>query len=193
MIYIDPDGNKIVFAKNVSKKFKSQFKEAIQYLNNNKIGSTAAKLEKSKIVYTITEGNSGYQSSFNTKTKTITWSPSDGLLNPETGTVISPTTILNHELGHADNYDKAMQSLEAAKQYNENNRKDASNPYGSKEEQSVITGIEQKTAKALGEIKEGEVTRINHGGIPVPTEGVTSNKIHAVEITAPKPIPATEY
>ena len=37
----------------------------------------------------------------------------------------------------------------------------------------VITGSEQKTARANGEINQKQVTRRNHGGKSVITEGVT--------------------
>ncbi len=50
--------------------------------------------------------------------------------------------------------------------------------YGTNEEERVITGSEQKTAKANGEISEGQVTRTNHGGHAVVTDGVTSNKVN---------------
>ena len=52
---------------------------------------------------------------------------------------------------------------------------DSNNPYDKEDERKVITVIEQRTAKLLGEIKEGEVTRENHKGKLVPVEGPTSN------------------
>lgn len=45
------------------------------------------------------------------------------------------------------------------------------------EEKRVITGSEQKTALANGEIKRGQVTRTNHKGYTVFTIGPTSNII----------------
>lgn len=45
----------------------------------------------------------------------------------------------------------------------------------------VITGSEQKTVRANGEINQKQVTRRNHGGKSVITEGVTSNKINEVK------------
>ena len=50
----------------------------------------------------------------------------------------------------------------------------ANEQYGSNEEKRVIEGSEQNTAKALEEIKEGEVTRVDHLGIGYNTEGPTS-------------------
>ena len=43
-------------------------------------------------------------------------------------------------------------------------------------DEKIITGSEQKTAKALKEIKRNQVTRTNHKGTPVTTKGPTSNK-----------------
>jgi hypothetical protein len=133
-------------------------------------------------VYYITEGQSRAGSIFSTKTKTITWSPKDGLYSPETGKIISPTTILNHELGHADNFDQAIQNG-TTNQFYLDAEYNPTNQYGSIEEQNVITGIEQRTARALGEINANEVTRKSHGGILVPTEGVNSNIIKGVIVT----------
>ena len=48
--------------------------------------------------------------------------------------------------------------------------------YGDAEERRVIEGSEQTTAKKLGEIKEGEITRKNHRGIKYRTVGPTSTK-----------------
>lgn len=58
--------------------------------------------------------------------------------------------------------------------------------YKNAEEKRVITGSEQKTAKKLGEIKEGQVTRKDHGGTPIETKGPTSTEPKmGVTITAP--------
>jgi hypothetical protein len=47
--------------------------------------------------------------------------------------------------------------------------------YSSMEERRVITGSEQKTARANNQIQEGQVTRLSHSGHAVITKGVTSN------------------
>ena len=41
----------------------------------------------------------------------------------------------------------------------------------------MITGSEQKTSRANGETRSGQVTRRNHKGRTVITRGVTSNVI----------------
>ena len=157
--------------------FKEQFKTALQYLKDHHVGEAICGLEQSRLVYTVAEAKTGRDNTFNIKTRTITWSPKDGLFNRETGLVLSPATVLNHELGHAHNYDQAVKNPEKSKQFLREIKIDRTNPYNSKEEERVITGIEQKTALALGEIKAGEVTRKSYSGIFLPVEGVTSNRL----------------
>jgi hypothetical protein len=173
--YIDPDGRKIVFAEGVSAEFKAQFKEAIQHLNKHKQGGIASYLEKSNITYTIAETqgtNVDFRS--NSSSNTITWNPNLGLETDE-GVVLSPTTVLNHEFAHALTYDAAVSKGKLTEFYGE--AAENSDPdYGTKCDRWVITRSEQRTAKALGEIKEGQVTRKNHGGRLVRTEGPTSNQ-----------------
>ncbi|MES1250310.1 MAG: hypothetical protein ABUL46_06470, partial [Chitinophaga rupis] len=83
----------------------------------------------------------------------ILWGPLNGLT--VNGVTISPTTVLDHEADHA------VRWITDPKQYDKDGDiKDKA--YDNKEEKRVITGREQKTAKALGEIKEGQVTRTNH-------------------------------
>ena len=56
------------------------------------------------------------------------------------------------------------------------NKKD--NNYDNKEEKRVITGTEQRTARANGEISANSITRNNHDGLPVITNSPTSNKVN---------------
>ena len=58
--------------------------------------------------------------------------------------------------------------------------------YGNKEEKRVIAGSEQETAKKLGEIKEGEVTRTDHGGNGYETKGPTTTELENEIIVTPK-------
>jgi RHS repeat-associated protein len=174
LTFIDPDGRKVVFAKGASEEFKKQFAAAVQYLNENKLSGMLAELEKSDIVYTIQEGNN--RGSFDPNTNTITWDPTMGVLTNE-GVVLSPTTVLNHEIDHALEEEKNPAGKKVAKA-----TKDPD--YDNLEEKRVIQGSEQKTAKKLGEIKEGEVTRKDHGGIPYTVKGPTSTEgLHEVIIT----------
>ncbi|MCK5906419.1 MAG: hypothetical protein KAG37_02450 [Flavobacteriales bacterium] len=125
-----------------------------------------AELEKSKTVYYIDETSGA--SSYNKKTKTIKWDPNSGVMTTE-GHELSATTILNHEVDHALQNDKNPD-----KQTTDKRTPDAK--YGDKEEKRVIEGSEQETAKKLGEIEEGEVTRRDHKGTLYTTKNSTSTE-----------------
>ena len=125
-------------------------------------------LEDSKTVYTIAESNN-LKSMFVPKSNTIIWS-SNAMMLTTNGTSISPTTILNHELDHAAQKDKNPKQQKQ-------DAKTKSTKYVNKEEERVITGSEQETARNLGEIKEGEVTRTDHGGGLFPTNSPISTEI----------------
>ena len=84
--------------------------------------------------------------------------------------VVSPATILDHELDHAiqfkTNYRKWVED-----------RYNIMDTYKNAEEKRVITGSEQKTARANGELVGNEPTRKSHNGKTVATYGPISNKI----------------
>ena len=141
---------------------------ATNALKTHNSGRFIKILEDSKTVYTITESNN-LNSKFDPKSNTIVWS-SNAMILTTNGTSISPTTILNHELDHAAQKDKKP---EQQKQ----DVKTKSTKYVNKEEERVITGSEQETARNLGEIKEGEVTRTDHEGSLYPTNSPTSTEI----------------
>ncbi|MBQ7609825.1 MAG: hypothetical protein IJU74_01870 [Bacteroidales bacterium] len=88
----------------------------------------------------------------------------------DNGVIRSPASILAHEADHA------IDDLTDARAHSD--RRDRLNAqYGNEEEKRVITGSEQKTSLANGEIKTGQVTRRNHNGTSVLTIGPTSNII----------------
>jgi len=163
--YIDPDGKKIIYAQGASQSFKNNFAASIKHLNKHGQGGLFASLQKSKTVYVMREGASTF---YNAKTNTITWNPTMGIYTNE-GHALSPTTVLNHEADHANQDDKNPAQMK-------NDKKTKDSQYGNKEEKRVITGSEQKTAKALGEIGENDVTRKDHEGIPFETTGPTSTE-----------------
>jgi|GEM_PF-2763919 len=191
LMFKDPGGQKIVFAEGVSDEFKAAFAQSIKHLNDNNAAGVAARLEASDRIYYVNEVSSMDKVNFDSRTNTINWAPNLGLHFDETGVTISPTTILNHEFKHAENYDKALNKFiedcknvgyaEAQKNLNDyyDSRKIGSDSqYDTKQERSVITTSEQYTAKALGEIGEGQVTRTNHNkGFPVIVSDPTSNKV----------------
>ena len=154
--YVDPDGNKIYFAPNVSIDFKKDFRIAVQYMNRHNISQILYKLEQSPNIYYINEGEQGKGSEFKITTKTITWSSRTGIITDNLYEML-PIEVLNHELDHALEYD-----TNPTQQMQNGKTKDIN--YDNKEEKRVITGSEQSTAKKLGRLKEGEVTRNNHNG-----------------------------
>ena len=99
----------------------------------------------------------------------IVWSPTNGLL-VSNGVVLSPATNLDHEADHQ------LQRIRHPEQYKQDIKKGSDKQYDTKEERRVITGREQKVARALEETKKGQVTRKNHMGLNVTTHGPTSNK-----------------
>jgi RHS repeat-associated protein len=171
--FVDTDGRKIRFAKGVSSEFKRDFKAAINHLNKHGVGGIAAALEKSNRTYYIAE-TKGKDIYFNPSTQTINWNPNLGLETDE-GIAISPTTVLNHEMTHALTYNAAMDKGKV-NEYIADITKGTDTDYDTRNEKWVITRSEQKTAKALGEIKEGQITRKNHKGKLIETEGPTSNQ-----------------
>ena len=171
---VDPNGDTLKLPPGTSPEFQKQFKAAIDYLNTNKAGGIASYLHKSKITYYIKE-TSDNNSGFVTGESTIYWNPNVGVFT-DNGVVLSPTTVLNHEFGHALVYDLAYLAGKM-KEYYADSEKDSDPNYGTKNDMYVITRIEQRTAKALGEIEKGQVTRTNHSGTFVITKGVTSNEV----------------
>ncbi len=168
---IDPDGKLIVFAKGVSEEFKNNFSQAVSYLNQHGCGGMLKALNDSKNTYYISESTDG-SNSFECGSKTIRWDSQMGVKTSE-DKYLSPATLLNHEVDHALGYDKnPKQYKNDIKEYDKNH---PDNLYYSPEEKRVITGSEQKTARALGEIKDDEVTRTDHSGYHIRMESTTSN------------------
>lgn len=123
-----------------------------------------------KLVFSGTAGNS-FSATYDNR---LAWNPEAGMLNEETGVILSPATGLAHEAAHANDYfDNREQHKKRVKQTNRT--------YDNEEEKRVITGPEQKTARANGEIKRGQVTRKNHLGKTVIVNGVTSTIINHIK------------
>ena len=89
---------------------------------------------------------------------------------------MSPTTVLNHELDHALGLDKASKDNKKLQEHIANRKNGSDSQY--------ITESEQITAKALGEIKDGEVTREDHFYRNIfEAESPTSNKPKATMLS----------
>ena len=154
--FVDPDGRKVVFAKDVSISFKNDFRIAVEYMNKHKISGMLYQLEKSPQTYYIAEGEHIDGSYYSRATRTITWSSLTGL-QTSNGYKMSPVEILNHEIDHALQHDKNPN--QQTKDINTNDSQ-----YENKEEKRVIEGSEQTTAQKIGKLNEGEVTRSTHKG-----------------------------
>jgi RHS repeat-associated protein len=187
--YLDPDGNDIlIFYVDNGQNKSFRFNGSSNGLPNNTFVKSVVE------AWNYNVGNGGGDPSFEAATNSdieiklnlsdqgsgtnkgeVYWNPERGI-KTENGAVLSPATILDHELDHA------VQSAKFGKKQMDNDLTyDKNNPYNNKEEQRVITGSEQKTALKNNEIKEGEVTRTNHSGKAVITYGVTSIKINATK------------
>jgi RHS repeat-associated protein len=178
IIFFDPDGKKVVFAQGTSQQFKKEFAQAVKYLNTHKEGKFIAALEKSKAVYTIDYKHQDDR--FTPSSKTIYWDPNAGFRTDKLHE-LSATTLLNHEADHAADFDKnptqhiINSSIPVPK-------------YDYLEEERVITGSEQETAKALGEIKDGEVTREEHnlGSYYTTPSPISTEDVNAIIVTPKK-------
>jgi RHS repeat-associated protein len=96
------------------------------------------------------------------------WNPEMGT-ETSNGTIMSPATVLDHEIDH-------NVAFLTDPEYG-TRRADTDTQYRNKEEERVITGSEQKTAKANGEVQHpNQVTRTSHEGRPVITISETSNQ-----------------
>lgn len=157
-----------------SETFINQVFDAITYLNDNGVGDNMLKLMQSPVHFSMYEqtdedGTDGSSSD----APVIVWSPTNGLL-VSNGVVLSPATNLDHEADHQ------LQRIKHPEQYKQDIKPGSDKQYDNKEDRRVITGREQKVARALGEIKKGRVTRRNHQGLNVTTPGPTSNKYEKI-------------
>lgn len=176
--YVDPDGRIIVFASGTTNNQKKQFWQAVRHLDSHNCGGRFGQLKNSRYTYII--NMNAEKSQFLPNERTINWLPEKGI-ETDNGTIMSPATVLNHEMTHATHYDNAIKQYnegneQAFKDYNNSLLPNTSENYDSLEEESVITGIEQRTAQALGEVEPGKVTRTNHSGNLVKVESPISNK-----------------
>ncbi len=165
--FIDSDGRKLLFASGTTEAFKQKFRAAIMYLHEHNADGIIAQIDKSSTIIYITE-RVGEASAFSKTKKTIYWDPNMGVLT-SSDKKISPAAVLNHEADHT------LQYLKNPDKFAQDS-KTLDPDYNDKEEMRVITGSEQKTALALGEISAGEVTRTDHIGIPYITKSPTTTE-----------------
>ena len=165
--FIDSDGRKLLFASGTTEAFKQKFRAAIMYLHEHNADGIIAQIDKSSTIIYITE-RVGEASAFSKTKKTIYWDPNMGVLT-SSDKKMSPAAVLNHEADHT------LQYLKNPDKFAQDS-KTLDPDYNDKEEMRVITGSEQKTALALGEISAGEVTRTDHIGIPYITKSPTTTE-----------------
>lgn len=79
------------------------------------------------------------------------------MFETDEGIYMSSTTILSHEIDHANEYDKNPE------QYEEDSQPNSDEQFGNKEERRACEN-EQKTAEKHGEVKKGQTVRKNHTG-----------------------------
>ena len=152
--FIDPDGRKIEIYKYSTPEFKEKYEKARAYLIEKGCGDILKKLEDAPNVVFIIKEAKNDDSHFNCKTNVIWWDPYSVTVTNEDKR-LSPATTLNHEADHA------LQKLEM-KDFDEKSQKGSDPEYDTVCDRLTIQGAEQRTALALGEIEEGEVTRKDH-------------------------------
>ena len=106
--FIDPDGRLVLFAPNVSETFKQEFSKAVKYMNRANTSGDLKYLNSIKEVYYIAETNSfngRTGNRFEGETKTIYWNPY-AAMKTFNNSLLSPVTMLVHELGHGANHHK---------------------------------------------------------------------------------------
>jgi RHS repeat-associated protein len=171
--FIDVNGDSIKPGEGQRAEFVAEFMQVIKKLKEKGEDGPYQQMESSKTNYKLVEesGTSGAEGSrFDPKTNTLHWNPRVAYFFDETFVTISPATVLSHELDHGGRWDKDSEGMKADQQ-----KPDAR--YSNEEEKRVITGSEQRVAKAFGEIKEGEVTRTDHlRATPIPVTGAFSTE-----------------
>jgi RHS repeat-associated protein len=176
--FIDVNGDSIQPTDTQRPEFIEEFKQVMKKLKEFGEDGDYQQMESSKTIYKLveTEGTSGEDGSrFDPNTNTLYWNPRVAYFFEETFITISPATVLAHEVSHGARFDNDKVGI----------RKDQRTPdaeYSNAEEKRVITGPEQRVAKGLKEIKEGEVTRTDHKKATViPVSGPFSTEIPTSE------------
>jgi RHS repeat-associated protein len=195
LIYIDPDGKDIIIWYTNSDGKKSSYtlneknlinglQTAIQSKSDffifavasiiNNVGSlkksdsnaTKEALNDSEHNVSVKELKTGLVSynGFNS----VYWNPFSGVETEKDNSVISPATVLEHEIGHA--YERAKGDVDGIKDRENTPMGRYTNAF----EHGIITGGERTTA-----IAKGEIPRYGHDGIAVITTGPTSINIDA--------------
>jgi RHS repeat-associated protein len=157
--FVDPDGMKIEFRKDVPEWVKQRYYATIEYMKETGTYDLVFKeLEESKDFVVYIDYVENNEIGYKPKENTIYWNP-NVFIETTNGIYIFPATILAHEGVHAlqdmtidDENDGAYMELL--------NQQDAE--YDNPLEREVIINYEWKIARMHGDIKESEVTRKEH-------------------------------
>ena len=172
--FSDPSGDIINFkgykdeinAPMTNTEAKELWNAMVKYLQDNGLGNEINTLIKSSTVYDINfvTGGKSFVGAYDVKgnyTNTnpyINFNPYQAVKTRK-GYLLSPIEGLNHEIGHAFEYDKDP-CIELQ------NSLTPDDEYGTKIERIIIRGVEQKAAEKIGVNYEG-TTRNDHGGSPI--------------------------
>jgi len=173
VILVDPDGKYFKFAPSVTREQNSMFFDAVRYLDKHNCGGQYGMLKNSPRGYTILISTNPDDNGYNPETRTITWCPYYAFLTAN-GNILSPGTILNHEMAHAALYEAAILNIQknaekygstvANQMYIEeyNALSDPHPQYDKQSDAKIIPGVETRTGILTGEVKKGQVSREEH-------------------------------
>ena len=168
--FVDSEGRKIRYSKNVSRTFKERFAKTVQFMNEHGTSGNIAKLEASPNVYYIDEVHSVEKVHFDPSTRVITWDPYHVTRSDE-GILTSPATHLFHEIDHALEYDTNPE----ISTYNQTQKIPL---YGNMEEKRA-TENEQQAARKHQELFGDQVTRKDHRSVyQISVENLSMEKVH---------------
>ena len=152
---VDEEGRRIRVVGN--ENFRKAYAEARSMLAEAGVDESFVRIENDPNVELLVEQNVLWNNTQLWNHESILyWNPYRMTYNKWTKKWRSSVVILAHDMEHA------VRAIYDPVGFKKDKRTKIDNGYDTIEERRVITGIEQKVAKALGEINEGEVTRRSH-------------------------------
>ena len=171
--YVDPDGRVIEIANGASPEFKRQLLQAFKFMEEKGSMDLVRQLDKRPEVVYLAEVPRSKRytvgSGFGRVNNIIYWDPFGGLLTPEK-VILSPATILLHEVDHALRWQIEPEEMQFDL--------DRCIPDMDNLEEWRAIENEWEVAIKHGEIGEGEITRASHRGTIVNVENSTSTTIY---------------
>jgi RHS repeat-associated protein len=190
IIFIDPDGRYIEYYDNEAKRWrrldpsssrqptdefgKSLYQVYMLFSQKEGAGENFMNALFSSD-YTIRVETTDFDSEYHPASERVIWNPLQGL-HTDNDVILSPATILEHEMAHAVRHKIDFDGFKA-----DSHPSTRTTEWRDKEEERVVRGPEQRTAEALGEVRPGQLTRKTYGNYsntkPVITTNPTSTKI----------------